>query len=240
MTQAPRLTKPQCRRDASRSEQSYAVAAFAVGRDLVRRGRQLPCSWRRINVDAAGIKKAYRSRAWLVHPEKWGGDVKAVCAFRRSGRAFDILKDLNQRTAYDATRRDETPITLVPRTHQITEFLGDQARPLRRGRPCFDVSDSKDEEPRELRRHQGLHTDIQLSAPRNRRWLTLLGRVHSATSRFFEHKEDFGIGLPCAHGTHRSEAAAVASARIFTYANSHEEIKVIHLEAGKWRDSCRA
>ena len=166
--------------------------------------------------------------------------MKAVCAFRRSGRAFDILKDLNQRTAYNATRRDEMPIKLAPRTHQITEFLGDQARPLRRGRPCFDVSDSKDEAPRELRRHHGLHTDIQLSAPRNRRWLTLLGRVHSATSRFFEHKEDFGIGLPCAHGTHRSEAAAVASARIFTYANSHEEIKVIHLEAGKWRDSCRA
>ena len=86
-----------------------------------------------------------------MHPDKWGGDVKAVRAFQRLGQAFDILKDPDQRTAYDATRRDEVPVPPVPRARQITVFSGDQTRAIRRRGTHFDVREFKDEASRSSR-----------------------------------------------------------------------------------------
>ena len=48
------------------------------------------------------IKKSFRKRALIVHPDKPGGDHKL---FQTLSEAFEVLSDQQARTAYDATLR---------------------------------------------------------------------------------------------------------------------------------------
>lgn len=51
--------------------------------------------------DAEGLKKAYRQAAKANHPDYHGDDPEAVRRFRRIAAAYDILRDSEQRAAYD-------------------------------------------------------------------------------------------------------------------------------------------
>ena len=52
------------------------------------------------------IKKAYRKKAVLVHPDKCNNDPKADEAFKKVGTAYAILSDEDKRAAYNATELD--------------------------------------------------------------------------------------------------------------------------------------
>jgi hypothetical protein len=51
--------------------------------------------------DAENIKKAYRQAAKANHPDHHDGDPEAARRFRRITAAYDILRDAEQRVAYD-------------------------------------------------------------------------------------------------------------------------------------------
>ena len=55
------------------------------------------------------IKKSFRKRALIVHPDKPGGDHKL---FQTLSEAFEVLSDQQARTAYDASQH---PVARVPR-----------------------------------------------------------------------------------------------------------------------------
>src|SRR5579871_897581 len=51
--------------------------------------------------DAERLKSAYRSAAKANHPDRHAGDPEAVVRFTRIARAYEILRDPEQRAAYD-------------------------------------------------------------------------------------------------------------------------------------------
>jgi curved DNA-binding protein CbpA len=66
----------------------------------------------RPDVDAENLRTAYRKAAKASHPDHHGGDPGAAARFRRIVKAYDILRDPERRTAYDAlleARRNPPP-----------------------------------------------------------------------------------------------------------------------------------
>lgn len=55
------------------------------------------------DADAAEIKRAYRKKAEIAHPDKKGGNQDEMVAINR---AFDVLGDPKRRLLYDATGQD--------------------------------------------------------------------------------------------------------------------------------------
>jgi hypothetical protein len=51
--------------------------------------------------DAETLKKAFREAAKATHPDHHGDDPQAAARFRRISQAYEILRDAEQRTAYD-------------------------------------------------------------------------------------------------------------------------------------------
>ena len=49
----------------------------------------------------ADIKKAFRSKAKELHPDKNSGSAKAEEEFKAVNEAYDVLKDPNKKAAYD-------------------------------------------------------------------------------------------------------------------------------------------
>ncbi|MDT3767007.1 DnaJ C-terminal domain-containing protein [Gleimia hominis] len=56
------------------------------------------------DASASEIKKAYRSLARKLHPDKNPGDKKAESRFKEVGEAYNVLSDPEQRKQYDAIR----------------------------------------------------------------------------------------------------------------------------------------
>jgi curved DNA-binding protein CbpA len=53
------------------------------------------------NDDAENLRKAYRKAAKESHPDHHGGDPEAALRFRQITEAYDLLRDAEQRAAYD-------------------------------------------------------------------------------------------------------------------------------------------
>jgi curved DNA-binding protein CbpA len=51
--------------------------------------------------DAENLRRAYRKAAKECHPDHHGGDREAALRFRRITEAYDILRDVELRAAYD-------------------------------------------------------------------------------------------------------------------------------------------
>ena len=73
---------------------------------------------RQLHPDA--IKKAYRKIARKNHPDLNPDDPKAEARFKNAGRAYDLLKDSEQRRRFDAgeidaTGAEQAPTRLLPR-----------------------------------------------------------------------------------------------------------------------------
>ncbi|OVA13569.1 DnaJ domain [Macleaya cordata] len=60
------------------------------------------------NIDVSSLKREYRKKAMLVHPDKNMGDEKAAEAFKKLQNAYEVLLDSLKREAYnDELRREE-------------------------------------------------------------------------------------------------------------------------------------
>lgn len=59
------------------------------------------------NVDVSLLKREYRKKAMLVHPDKNMGNEKAVEAFKKLQNAYEVLLDSVKRKAYDDELRRE-------------------------------------------------------------------------------------------------------------------------------------
>jgi curved DNA-binding protein CbpA len=68
----------------------------------------------------AEIKKAYRSKASKLHPDREGGDTKL---FQDLQRAYECLKDPERRARYDAGEEDLTKVDLQAHVNRIVREL---------------------------------------------------------------------------------------------------------------------
>lgn len=71
------------------------------------------------SADASALKRAYRRKVLALHPDK-NVAAGAEEAFKRVGRAFEVLSDTRRRTTYDATGvdpDDSAPVQRRRRTH---------------------------------------------------------------------------------------------------------------------------
>jgi molecular chaperone DnaJ len=57
------------------------------------------------DADAAAIKKAYRTLARDLHPDKNPGNTEAEAKFKEVSEAYDVLSDTKRRAEYDEARR---------------------------------------------------------------------------------------------------------------------------------------
>lgn len=65
------------------------------------------------NVDVSVLKKEYRKRAMLVHPDKNMGNEKAVEAFKKLQNAYEVLLDSLKRKNYDDDLRREELLNYI-------------------------------------------------------------------------------------------------------------------------------
>jgi curved DNA-binding protein CbpA len=57
--------------------------------------------------DAETIRTAFRKAAMATHPDRHGGDPEAAARFRQISEAYEILRDAEQRAAYDRQLKRE-------------------------------------------------------------------------------------------------------------------------------------
>ncbi|KAI3871948.1 hypothetical protein MKW92_027255 [Papaver armeniacum] len=96
------------------------------------------------NIDMSLLKREYRKKAMLVHPDKNMGDEKAVEAFKKLQNAYEVLLDSLKREAYNDELRKEELINWFRRSQSssqmsgrhdhfasgFTQFEGDDGEPL--------------------------------------------------------------------------------------------------------------
>lgn len=80
------------------------------------------------NVDVSILKREYRKKAMLVHPDKNMGNEKAVEAFKKLQNAYEVLLDSGKRKAYDDELRKKELLNF---------FRGIQTRSQGNGRHNF-------------------------------------------------------------------------------------------------------
>ncbi|KAK2448492.1 hypothetical protein P8452_12565 [Trifolium repens] len=95
------------------------------------------------NIDVSILKREYRKKAMLVHPDKNMGNEKAVEAFKKLQNAYEILMDSLKRKAYDDELRREEILNVFNR------FSNAPRRNSRHGffSSGFGHSDADGEEP---------------------------------------------------------------------------------------------
>ncbi|XP_051127911.1 uncharacterized protein LOC127249239 [Andrographis paniculata] len=69
------------------------------------------------NVDLSVIKRDYRKKAMLVHPDKNMGNEKAAEAFKRLQNAYEVLLDSTKRKEYDDELRREELLNYFRKFH---------------------------------------------------------------------------------------------------------------------------
>jgi curved DNA-binding protein CbpA len=74
--------------------------------------------------DAETIKKAFRAAAKASHPDHHGGDPEAAARFRQISKAYEILRDAEQRAAYDRLLEFERR----PLRHKVKRSMSDMKR----------------------------------------------------------------------------------------------------------------
>ncbi|KAF7837685.1 dnaJ-like protein subfamily C member 14 [Senna tora] len=67
------------------------------------------------SIDASLLKREYRKKAMLVHPDKNMGDEKAAEAFKKLQNAYEVLMDSLKRKAYDDELRREELLSIFRR-----------------------------------------------------------------------------------------------------------------------------
>ncbi|KAI4335020.1 hypothetical protein L6164_013707 [Bauhinia variegata] len=83
------------------------------------------------NIDVSLLKREYRKKAMLVHPDKNMGNEKAAEAFKKLQNAYEVLMDSLKRKAYDDDLRREELLSV---------FRGFQSTSHRNGTPGFFAS----------------------------------------------------------------------------------------------------
>ncbi|KAF5195384.1 Dnaj-like protein [Thalictrum thalictroides] len=73
------------------------------------------------NVDVSLLKREYRRKAMLVHPDKNMGNEKAAEAFKKLQNAYEILLDSLKRKAYDDELRREELLNWFHRSQNILQ-----------------------------------------------------------------------------------------------------------------------
>ncbi|XP_061352760.1 uncharacterized protein LOC133297610 [Gastrolobium bilobum] len=76
------------------------------------------------NIDVSVLKREYRKKAMLVHPDKNMGNEKAVEAFKKLQNAYEILMDSLKRKAYDDELRREELLSVFHRFHNASHKNG--------------------------------------------------------------------------------------------------------------------
>ncbi|PON93134.1 Terminal organelle assembly protein [Trema orientale] len=76
------------------------------------------------NVDVSLLKREYRKKAMLVHPDKNMGNEKAVEAFKKLQNAYEVLLDSVKRKAYDEELRREELLDILRRFQSTSEKNG--------------------------------------------------------------------------------------------------------------------
>ncbi|KAJ0093564.1 hypothetical protein Patl1_24828 [Pistacia atlantica] len=76
------------------------------------------------NVDVSVVKREYRKRAMLVHPDKNMGNEKAVEAFKKLQNAYEVLLDSSKRKAYDDELRREELLNCFRRFQSASQKNG--------------------------------------------------------------------------------------------------------------------
>jgi curved DNA-binding protein CbpA len=74
--------------------------------------------------DAENVKKAFRKAAKASHPDHHGGDAEAAARFRHISEAYEILRDAEQRAAYDQLLEFERR----PLLHKVKRSMSDMKR----------------------------------------------------------------------------------------------------------------
>lgn len=94
------------------------------------------------NVDASVLKREYRKKAMLVHPDKNMGNEKAAEAFKKLQNAYEVLLDSFKRKAYDDELRREELL------HYFRQFQEASQKSRRRGffSPSFAHGEGDEED----------------------------------------------------------------------------------------------
>ncbi|KDP27961.1 hypothetical protein JCGZ_19041 [Jatropha curcas] len=95
------------------------------------------------NVDVSLLKREYRKKAMLVHPDKNMGNEKAAEAFKRLQNAYEVLLDSLKRKAYDDQLRREELLNYFRRSQSTSQKNGERSF-FASG---FGHSEAEDEDP---------------------------------------------------------------------------------------------
>ena len=76
------------------------------------------------NVALSEIKNAYRKKASQLHPDK-NASSEAPAMFREVQEAYEILSDINKRSAYDENRRRSLLDNPTETAHEIWQYYFD-------------------------------------------------------------------------------------------------------------------
>ncbi|XP_058075897.1 uncharacterized protein LOC131224645 [Magnolia sinica] len=95
------------------------------------------------NIDVSLLKREYRKKAMLVHPDKNMGNEKAAEAFKKLQNAYEVLLDSLKRKAYDDELRREELLNYF-RKFQSASSKNGRHGPFASG---FPRSEADDEDP---------------------------------------------------------------------------------------------
>ncbi|CAL2226623.1 unnamed protein product [Prunus armeniaca] len=76
------------------------------------------------NIDVSLLKREYRKKAMLVHPDKNMGNEKAAEAFKKLQNAYEVLLDSLKRKAYDDELRREELLNIFRRFQSASQKNG--------------------------------------------------------------------------------------------------------------------